>query len=127
MLPIQVKNTATGVVFQAVSTGTGNYTVTQLPIGSYELSATVQGFKRYERQNITLVGGASVAPGHPVGNWREHGSRHGQRRVHAAEDGIRRPDAQHHSRSSCRICPMLGVGNANSGSSGIRNPLNVAQ
>src|SRR6476646_7820129 len=53
--PIEVKNTATGVVFRAVSTDTGNFTIPQLPLGSYELTTTVQGFKRYNRQNITLA------------------------------------------------------------------------
>src|SRR6185503_1092560 len=52
---IEVKNTETGVVSRAVSTDTGNYTVPQLPIGSYELTATVQGFKKYDRRNITLA------------------------------------------------------------------------
>jgi hypothetical protein len=30
------------VVFRATSTDTGNFTITQVPIGSYELTATVQ-------------------------------------------------------------------------------------
>jgi hypothetical protein len=51
---IEVKNTETGVVFRAVSTDTGNYTVAQLPVGSYEVGVTVQGFKKYNRQGLTL-------------------------------------------------------------------------
>src|ERR1700720_3896197 len=54
--PIEVKNTDTGVVFRAVSTDTGNFTIPQVPLGKYELSATVQGFKKFSRQNITIVG-----------------------------------------------------------------------
>ena len=54
--PIEVKNTETGVVFRAVSTDTGNYTIPQVPVGKYELSATVQGFKKFSRQNLTIVG-----------------------------------------------------------------------
>ena len=55
--PVEVKNTETGVISRAVSTDTGNFTVTQLPVGSYELNATVQGFKKYTRQNITIAAG----------------------------------------------------------------------
>ncbi len=40
---------------------------------------------------------ASVAPRRPAGDWSEHGSRHGQRRVLVAEDGNRRRGAQHHA------------------------------
>src|SRR5215472_233730 len=52
--PIQAREVETGVVYQAVSTNTGNYTVSQLPAGSYELSVTVPGFKRFIRQNLVL-------------------------------------------------------------------------
>src|SRR6476659_6644143 len=54
--PIDVKNTETGVLFRAISTDTGNYTIPQVPLGKYELSATVQGFKKFSRPNITIVG-----------------------------------------------------------------------
>ena len=53
--PIEVKNTDTGVVSRAVSTDTGNFTVSQLPTGRYELTAVVQGFKKYSRQGMTLA------------------------------------------------------------------------
>jgi len=49
---IQAKNTETGAVFQAASSETGNYTLPQLPVGTYEISVTVAGFKKYVRQNI---------------------------------------------------------------------------
>ena len=42
---VEAKNVATGVVFSAVSTNTGNYTISDLPIGIYELSVKVQGFE----------------------------------------------------------------------------------
>ena len=52
---VQVKNTDTGVVYQSVSTATGNYTAAQLPVGKYEVSVTVQGFKKYDRQGLDLA------------------------------------------------------------------------
>ena len=52
--PIEAKNTATGAGFQAASSDTGNYTLPQLPVGTYEISVAVAGFKKYVRQNITV-------------------------------------------------------------------------
>jgi len=51
---IQAKNTETGAVFQAASSDTGNYTLPQLPVGTYEISVAVAGFKKYVRQNISV-------------------------------------------------------------------------
>jgi len=52
--PIEAKNTATGAVYPAASSATGNYTIAQLPLGTYELSVTVMGFKKYTRTGITV-------------------------------------------------------------------------
>ena len=52
---IEAKNTESGQVYRAVSTETGNFTISQLPVGGYELSASVQGFKKYTRQGLTLA------------------------------------------------------------------------
>jgi len=52
--PITAKNTETGAVFQAATSDTGNYTLAQMPVGVYEISVTVPGFKSYVRQNITV-------------------------------------------------------------------------
>ncbi|HXP87483.1 MAG TPA: carboxypeptidase-like regulatory domain-containing protein [Bryobacteraceae bacterium] len=51
---IQTKNVETGALYQAASTTTGNYTLTQLPAGTHELSVAVQGFKKYVRQGLTI-------------------------------------------------------------------------
>ena len=51
--PIEAKNVATGAVYPAASSGTGNYTIAQLPIGTYDLSVTVAGFKKYVRTGIS--------------------------------------------------------------------------
>jgi hypothetical protein len=52
--PIEAKNTETGAVSQAATSDTGNYTLAQLPVGTYEISVAVAGFKKYVRQNITV-------------------------------------------------------------------------
>src|SRR5690349_22481137 len=52
--PIEIRNIETGVVSRTESSATGNYTLPQLPAGQYELSVTVQGFKKYARQSLTV-------------------------------------------------------------------------
>src|SRR4051812_1041992 len=50
--PLQLKNSETGTLFQGASSSTGNYTFSQLPVGTYELSLSMPGFKTYVRQNL---------------------------------------------------------------------------
>jgi len=58
--PIEVKNLDNGSVFRGASSGTGNYTVSQLPIGDYELSVTVTGFKKYTHTKFHLAAGQTM-------------------------------------------------------------------
>src|SRR5205814_6501485 len=51
---IEARNVETGALYQTAATGTGNYTLTQLPTGTYEISIAVPGFKKYVRQNVAL-------------------------------------------------------------------------
>jgi hypothetical protein len=51
---IEAKNIATGQTYTVTSTQTGNYTLPQLPAGSYEVLVTVQGFKKFTRQGLAL-------------------------------------------------------------------------
>ena len=54
--PIEARNVDTGALYTAASQATGNFTLPQLPAGNYEMTVAVAGFKRFERQNITLQG-----------------------------------------------------------------------
>ncbi|HEV3330450.1 MAG TPA: TonB-dependent receptor [Bryobacteraceae bacterium] len=51
---IEVKNSDTGIAYQTATTATGNYTLAQLPAGSYEMTVSAPGFKKYIRPNIAL-------------------------------------------------------------------------
>ncbi len=51
---VEAKNIATGALYTAASSATGNYTVAQLPAGGYELSVTVPGFKKYVRTGLQV-------------------------------------------------------------------------
>ena len=52
---IDARNVETGAVYHAASTNTGNYSLNELPAGTYELSIAVPGFKKYVRQNLGLL------------------------------------------------------------------------
>ena len=58
--PIVVHNLDTGRTFAAASSDTGNYTVSQLPIGDYELTVTVSGFKKYSHTKFHLAAGQTM-------------------------------------------------------------------
>jgi hypothetical protein len=51
---IEAKNLENGATYQAATTGTGNYTLAQLPAGTYTLSVSAPGFKKYIRPNIVV-------------------------------------------------------------------------
>src|SRR5215510_2634896 len=52
---IAATNIQTSSKYETVTTETGNYTLSLLPAGVYEISAELPGFKRYVRQGITVV------------------------------------------------------------------------
>src|SRR5689334_2178462 len=51
---VEARNAETGVVYPVATTSTGNYTIPQLPVGTYEISVRVQGFKTYTHTNLSL-------------------------------------------------------------------------
>src|SRR2546425_5430328 len=52
---IEAKNAQTGATYQAGSSETGNYTLAQLPAGTYELSAQLPGFKKFVRTGVIVA------------------------------------------------------------------------
>src|SRR5215472_943297 len=51
--PVQVRNVETGAAYDVGASATGNYVV-QVPAGTYELTVSAHGFKRYVRQNLAV-------------------------------------------------------------------------
>lgn len=51
---IEARNVATGAVYPVASSGTGNYTIAQLPAGSYEQTVIVAGFKKFVRADLAV-------------------------------------------------------------------------
>ena len=53
--PVEAENIETGAVYQAISTETGVYTLAQLPVGTYQVSTSVEGFKKFVQTGITVM------------------------------------------------------------------------
>jgi hypothetical protein len=51
---VVIKSVETGAEYQTSSTGTGNYTVSSLPAGAYQLTVTMAGFKSFRQDGITV-------------------------------------------------------------------------
>ncbi|HUA21791.1 MAG TPA: TonB-dependent receptor [Bryobacteraceae bacterium] len=51
---IQVTNTATGAIYKIGTSNTGNYTLANVPVGTYALTVDAQGFKKFERPNLLV-------------------------------------------------------------------------
>jgi Carboxypeptidase regulatory-like domain/TonB dependent receptor len=57
---IEAKNAESGATYTAATTETGNYTLPQLPAGTYQLTVSLPGFKKYVRQNIVVAATQTV-------------------------------------------------------------------
>jgi len=123
--PVQVRNIETGAVYQAGSSGTGNYTLAQLPAGQYEMSVAVPGFKTYVRQNLTV----DVAQTYRVDVNLVVGTKAESVTVTEAAPLLKTDSGElSHNVSMGTVddLPVLQTGSA-AGASGIRNPYSVVQ
>src|SRR5437016_11232684 len=58
--PIQVKNVQTGAVYKATSSSTGNYTLAQLPPGTYDLFVLMPSFATYRKPGVVIQAGQKL-------------------------------------------------------------------
>jgi hypothetical protein len=117
---VEIRNVETGAVYQAGASATGNYTLTQLPAGEYELSVNVPGFKKYVRRNITV----EVAQTYRVDVALEVGSNTESITVEAAAPLLKTESGElSHTvtTNTMNNLPVMGIGAA-AGASGLRNP-----
>src|SRR4051812_7891452 len=59
-VPVQAKNTTTGVVAKTVTSDAGKYTLSDLAVGTYDVSVAVAGLKAFEAKNISVQSGRTV-------------------------------------------------------------------
>src|SRR5437016_2974726 len=120
---VEVKNSDTGSVYQTTSTSTGNYTVTQLPPGKYEVGVTFAGFKKYVHTNLELTAAQTLRQDASL----ELGSSVDAVTVTAEASLLKTEsgDLAHNiTFGNLANLPILAIG-ASSGSSGLRNPFNT--
>ncbi len=121
---IEAKQLDTGAIFPTTSTSTGNYTLTELPVGPYEITATLGGFKRYVRSGVTVQVAQTLRVDIPmeVGTSTESVTVSAEASLLKTETGDISTNVEVQTLDTL---PILGVGSANAGSSGVRNPNNV--
>jgi hypothetical protein len=57
---IEARNSESGATYTAATTETGNYTLAQLPAGTYQFTVSLPGFKKYVRPNILVAATQTV-------------------------------------------------------------------
>src|SRR5271157_5636178 len=53
--PVEAKSLDTGTVYKASTSGTGNYTIAELPAGAYEVSVIAKGFKKEVQARVEVT------------------------------------------------------------------------
>ena len=123
---VEARNTETGLLYTGASSTAGNYTISDLPIGTYVVTAKVQGFKTYTHSNLALAATQVLREdiGLQVGNATESVT------VTAEASLLKTETAElTHNVTLTQMdnLPLLGIGLAGNGPDGIRNPFNVIQ
>jgi Carboxypeptidase regulatory-like domain len=129
---IEARNVATGAAYPTVSSGTGNYTIAQLPAGTYDLTVSVPGFKKYVRQGlqVEVAGTARIDVGLEVGANTESITVEAAAPLLKTEGGEVSHNVATETLDNLPILTLTGaaasIGTANS-LGNIRNPLSAVQ
>jgi hypothetical protein len=118
---VEARNTETGAGYQAASSATGNYTIPELPAGTYELTVTVPGFKKLVRPGLIIQAAQTIRvdAALEVGNASESVTIQAEAPLLKTESGEL---SQTIATQVMDALPLLEVG---ASSSGVRNPFNV--
>jgi hypothetical protein len=119
--PVEARNLATGLVYTAASTATGNYTISELPVGTYEVTVAVSGFKKYVRSGLDLA----AAQTYRVDIGLQLGAASEQVTVTESAPLLKTESGElGHSvaNASLDTLPVLGIGSASASNAGTRNP-----
>ena len=121
---VEARNTETGVVYSGATTAAGNYAIPNLPVGTYELTVRVAGFKTYNHTNLTIAATQVLKQdvSLEVGAATESVTVEAQASLLQTETG----DVAHNvTLEQMDDLPLLGIGTVNAGTSGYRNPYNT--
>jgi len=118
---IEARNTGTGAVYQVASSATGNYTIPNLPTGTYELSVTVPGFKKLVRAGLAIQAAQTVR----VDGALEVGSATESVTVTEAATLLKTESGELSNTVATKTMDTLPLLSVGQNSSGIRNPFNL--
>lgn len=121
---VEARNTETGVVRTAASTNTGDYTISDLPVGTYVVTAAVKGFKNYVHPNLALTATQILREDITlaIGTAADSVTVTAEASLLKTETG----ETTHNvTLAQMDNLPLLGVGLAGNGPTAIRNPFNV--
>jgi len=124
--PIQARNVETSVVYESATSTTGNYTIAQLPAGTYDVSVGVVGFKKYTRAGLAV----QVAQTMRIDIFLEVGGTTDSVTVTEAAPLLRTESGELSHNVSVKQMddlPILGIGAGQAGSAGIRNPMAMVE
>jgi len=118
---VEARNAGTGAAYPVASSATGNYTIPNLPTGSYELSVTVPGFKKLVRPGLIVQAAQTIRVDATleVGNAAESVTVTEAAPLLKTESGELSNTV---ATQTMDTLPLLSVGQ---NSSGIRNPFNL--
>jgi hypothetical protein len=121
---VQAKNAETGVAFSGASTNAGNYTIPDLPPGTYTVTVTVKGFKTYTHTNLALSSASTLKEdvALQVGLAAESVTVTAESSLLKTETGDL---ATNITLNQMDELPLMGIGNTNSGTSGFRDWYNI--
>ncbi len=121
---VEARNTETGLNYTAASSSAGNYTISDLPVGTYVVTVKVQGFKTYTHTNVAVAATQVLREDIvlQVGTAAETVT------VTAEASLLKTETAElTHNVTLTQMdnLPLLGIGPANNGPDAVRNPFNV--
>ena len=123
--PIEAKSQTTGITYQAATSTTGNYTLSELPVGTYDISVTAPGFKKSVRTGVQVAAFTTFRVDFTmdVGVTTESVTVNAEAPLLKTESG----EVSHNiSVDALDSLPILQIGAA-AGIAGVRNPLASVQ
>ena len=120
---VEARNVDSGALYPVASSATGNYNIGELPVGTYELTVTVPGFKKFVRQGLTIQVAQTlrIDVGLEIGNATESVTVSAAAPLLKTESGELSTNVPMERLDNL---PLLPTGSA-AGNSGIRNPYAV--
>jgi hypothetical protein len=118
---IEARNSETGAPYPAASSATGNYTIAELPAGTYEVSVTSPGFKRFIRTGLTVQAAQTIR----VDATLEVGSATESVTINAEAPLLKTESGELSNTIATQTMDTLPLLTIGTNSSGIRNPFNL--